>query len=71
MSQYDINSNDPLEMVWAIREQIQEETKDMTREEYREHVRKASEWMNREIEHRRQQIAADRAAGIPVKFPWE
>jgi hypothetical protein len=33
MPEYDINSDNPLEMVWAIREKIYEETKHMTQEE--------------------------------------
>jgi hypothetical protein len=33
MPEYDINSDNPLEMVWAIREKIYEETKDMMKEE--------------------------------------
>ncbi|MCL2120025.1 MAG: hypothetical protein FWH27_16530 [Planctomycetaceae bacterium] len=45
MPEYDINSNDPLEMVWAIREKIYEETKDMTAEERRAHMtRQANEF---------------------------
>ncbi|MGL6225756.1 MAG: hypothetical protein ACRC10_03910 [Thermoguttaceae bacterium] len=71
MPKYDIYSDDPLEMVWAIREKIREETKDMTREEYNAYIRKAGERLDRDIAIRREQIAADRAAGKPVKFPWE
>jgi len=38
MPEYDINSDNPLEMVWAIREKIYEETKHMTREEQMAHL---------------------------------
>jgi len=47
MPEYDINSDNPLEMVWAIREKIYEETKDMTPEEDREYTRKQSEEFRR------------------------
>ena len=44
MPEYDINSDNPLEMVWAIREKIYEETKHMTREEQMAHlIRQADE----------------------------
>ena len=38
MPEYDINSTDPLEVVWAIREEIYEETKDMTTQERMAHM---------------------------------
>ena len=45
MPEYDIDSPDPLEMVWAIREKIYEETKDMTAQERMAHmVRQADEF---------------------------
>ena len=47
MPEYDINSDNPLEMVWAIREKIYEETKDMTPEEEREYTRRQSEAFRR------------------------
>jgi hypothetical protein len=44
MPEYDINSDNPLEMVWAIREKIYEETKHMTKEEHMAHlIRQADE----------------------------
>ena len=44
MQKYDIHSKDPLEMVWAIREKIYEETKHMTVEERMEYTeRQAAE----------------------------
>ena len=33
MPEYDIHSDNPVEMVWAIREKIFEQIKDMTQEE--------------------------------------
>jgi len=38
MHEYDINSDNPLEMVWAIREKIYDEIKDMTKEERMAHL---------------------------------
>ena len=38
MPEYDINSDNPLEIVWAIREKIYEEIKDMTKEERMAHL---------------------------------
>ena len=47
---YDINSDDPLEMIWAVREKIYDETKGMTREERTELLRKAAEKFRQEKE---------------------
>ncbi|MGL6225719.1 MAG: hypothetical protein ACRC10_03725 [Thermoguttaceae bacterium] len=71
MTKYNIDSDDPLEMVWAIRDKIREETKNMTREEYHAYIQSGCERVDRDIERIRRQKAADRAAGIPYKFPWE
>lgn len=43
MPQYDINSDDPLEMVWAIREKHYEETKNMSPKEKTEYYRKKAD----------------------------
>jgi len=43
MPEYDINSDNPLEMVWAIREKIYEEIKDMTKEERLAHLTRQSD----------------------------
>ena len=45
---YDINSDDPMEMIWAVREKIYEETKDMSNEEFGAVLRQASEWAQSE-----------------------
>lgn len=50
MKKYDIHSNDPLEMVWAVREKINEDTRRMTREEWMELLRKTREKFSREKE---------------------
>ena len=42
MPKYDINSPDPLEMVWAIREKIYEETKHMTIKERMEYTERSA-----------------------------
>lgn len=58
MNTYDINSNDPMEVIWAIREQINEETKDMSWDEFNEYVRKRSEHGRQVIEsHRKKRVA--------------
>lgn len=43
MSEYDIHSDDPMEMIRAVREKIYEETKEMTNEEFGAVLREASE----------------------------
>jgi len=48
--EYDINSRDPLEMVWAIREKIYEETKDMTQEERMARTRRRAEECRRKMQ---------------------
>lgn len=40
MKTIEIPTDDSLQMVWAIREKIYEETKDMNHEEYRAYLRK-------------------------------
>ena len=47
---YDINSKDPLEMVWAIREKIYEETKDMTYEERMEYTERCAAECRRKMQ---------------------
>ena len=48
MPEHDINSDDPMEMIWAVREKIYEETKDMSHEEFGALLRQASEWARAE-----------------------
>jgi len=47
MPEHDINSDDPMEMIWAVREKIYEETKDMSHEEFGALLRQASESIRR------------------------
>jgi len=50
MPEYDINSDNPLEMVWAIREKIYEETKHMTVEERMAYTRQRADEGRRMME---------------------
>lgn len=47
MKTLDILSEDPMEMIWAVREKIYEETKNMTDEEFLAYQREASDWARR------------------------
>jgi hypothetical protein len=49
MKTIEIPTDDPLKMIWAIREKIYEETKDMTDEEEREYTRKKVESFQRRL----------------------
>ena len=49
MPEYDINSDNPLEMVWAIREKIYEEIKDMTKEERLAHLTRQADEARRKM----------------------
>ncbi|MCL2624165.1 MAG: hypothetical protein FWD31_10920 [Planctomycetaceae bacterium] len=49
MPEYDINSDNPLEMVWAIREKIYEETKHMTVEERMAHTSRQADEARRRM----------------------
>lgn len=55
MKTTEIAIEDPLEMIWAIREQIHEETKNMTREERRAYNQQKVE----EFEELKKQIKPD------------
>ena len=50
MPEYDINSDNPLEVVWAIREKIYEETKHMTVEERMEYTERQAAKCRREMQ---------------------
>ncbi|MGL6196903.1 MAG: hypothetical protein ACRC2T_18980 [Thermoguttaceae bacterium] len=58
-TKYNINSDDPLEMVWAIREKISDETKNMSREEYRAYIRQASENAKKDMARLRDESGID------------
>ena len=71
MPEYSIDSDNPLEMIWAIREKIYEETKDMTREERSNYLREATDWFESEMKRIRAEKQAAIAAGQVVKKAWE
>jgi len=71
MKSIEIPTDDPLEMIWAIREKMYEETKDMTSEEWSAYLREAMEWYEREIQQIRAEKQAAIAAGQIVKKAWE
>jgi len=48
--EYDVNSDSPLEMIWAIREKIYEETKHMTQEERMAHMTRQADEFRRSLE---------------------
>ena len=50
MPEYDINSDNPLEMVWAIREKIYEETKNMTQAERMAHMTRQADEFRRSMQ---------------------
>ncbi|MGL4593823.1 MAG: hypothetical protein ACRCUY_03735 [Thermoguttaceae bacterium] len=71
MPKYNIHSDDPMEMIWAVREKIYEETKNMTDDEWNDYLNVASKRVRADIE---QLLAADQvaiAAGQYVKKAWE
>jgi len=49
MPKYDIHSSNPLEMVWAIREKIYEETKSMTMVERMAYTHRQADECRREM----------------------
>ena len=55
MTQFDIHSDDPMEMVWAVREKIYEETKNMNHEEFSAYLHAASERVREKTERLRTQ----------------
>lgn len=71
MKSTDIPMDNPLQMIWAVREKIYEQTKNMTKEEWLEYLRKTNEQFELEIQHLRAEKQAAIAAGQVVKKPWE
>lgn len=53
MPKYNIQSDDPMEMIWAVREKMYDETKEMNHEEFSAYIRKGSECARQEIAKRR------------------
>jgi hypothetical protein len=71
MKSTEISTDNPLEMIWAIREKIYEETKEMTSEEWSNYLREATEWFELEMKRVHAEKQAAIAAGQIVKKPWE
>lgn len=51
---YDIYSDDPLEMIWAVREKIYEETKDFSVEQWNDYLLSAATRVETDVERTRQ-----------------
>jgi len=71
MPEYDINSDNPLEMIWAVREKIYEETKDMTEAEWVAYVQESNDRAEVVMAKIRAEKQAAIAAGQVVKKAWE
>ena len=71
MKTIDIPTDDPLRMIWAVREQIYEETKDMTDDEWSAYVRAANNRVEKKLETLRSEQQKAVAAGKIVKKAWE
>ena len=71
MKSIEIPTDNPLQMIWAVREKIYDETKDMTSVEWSEYLRKANERCELEIQRIRAEKQAAIAAGQVVKKAWE
>jgi hypothetical protein len=63
--------DDPVKMVWAIRERIYEETKDMTEAEWDAYVQAANDRVEATMAKIRAEKEAAIAAGQVVKKAWE
>lgn len=53
MKTIDIPTDDPLKMIWAVREKIYDETKEMSTEQWNDYVQKGVDEFEREIAKRR------------------
>jgi len=71
MKSTEIPTDNPLEMVWAVREKIYEETKDMTEAEWDAYVQSSNERAEATLAKLRAEKQAAIAAGQVVKKPWE
>jgi len=71
MKTIDIPTDDPLKMIWAVREKIYEETKDMTDEEWGAYLLAANDRVEKKLEMLRAEQQKAVAAGEIVKKPWE
>ena len=71
MKTIDIPTDDPLKMIWAVREKIYEETKDMTDAQWSAYVREANTRVEKKLEALRVEQQEAVAAGEVVKKAWE
>jgi len=53
MKMIELPTSESLELIWTIREKINKETAEMSREEFAKYIRKGSEHAQYEIEKRR------------------
>lgn len=52
MKTIDIPTDDPLRMIWAVREKIYEDTKDMSTDQWNDYVQKGVDEFEREMAKR-------------------
>ena len=71
MKTRDIPTDDPLKMIWTVREKIYDETKDMTGEEWSQYLHCAEERVLSKLAHIKAEEQKDITAGIVVKKIWE
>lgn len=61
MPKFDIYSDDPLEMVWAVREKMYEETQNMSPEEFSRYIRKEADEFEKDMEQVRSEHLRENA----------
>ena len=71
MKSIEVPTDNPLKMIWAVREKIYEETKDMTEAEWDAYVHESNERAEAAIARIRAEKQAAIAAGQVVKKAWE
>ena len=71
MKSIEITTDDPLQMIWAVREKIHEETRDMTEAEWDAYVQASNDRAETALARIRAEKQAAIAAGQIVKKPWE
>ena len=71
MKSTEIPTDNPLEMIWAVREKIYEETKDMTEAEWDAYIQASNDRAEAILARIRAEKQAAIAAGQVVKKAWE
>lgn len=71
MKTIDIPTDDPLKMIWAVREKIHDETKNMSTEQWSDYLREANERVLAKMARIRAEEQEGVAAGKKVKKAWE